>query len=93
MGIDAIFRVMSNYPKYNSTIPKVKRGPEPITNRRSQDNGPADVGTIAYVPPRTSGAKKDPTALFPDWKASGASLEEGIFAEEYLQSRLDAGAA
>ena len=93
MGIDAIFRVMSTYQKYNSTIPKVKRGPEPITHRRSQDNGPADVGTIAYVPPRTSGAKKDPTALFPDWKASGASLEEVIFAAEYLQSRFDAGAA
>lgn len=84
---------MNTRQKYNSTIPKVKRGPEPMTHRRPTDNSPAEAGTIAYVPPRTSGAKKDPTALFPDWKASGASLEEVIFAAEYLQSRFDAGAA
>ena len=84
---------MNTHQKYNSTIPKVKRGPEPISHRRPSDNSPAEAGTIAYVPPRTSGAKKDPAALFPDWKTTGATLEEVVFAAEYLQSRFDAGAA
>lgn len=82
---------------YKTTIPKIKRGPEPtrIPSRASRtQDAPADLGTVAYIPPRTTpGSKKDPTALFPDWKASGATLEEVVFAAEYLQSRFDAAAA
>lgn len=86
---------MSTHQSAQSTIPRVKRGPAPsvVGRTRPVDEGPANIGTIAYIPPRTQGPKKDPEALFPDWKAAGATLEEVVFAAEYLTSRFDAAAA
>lgn len=69
---------MSTHQSTQSTISRVKRGPAPsvVGSTRPVDEWPANIGTIAYIPPRTQGPKKDPEALFPDWKAARGRIDE-----------------